>query len=551
MPGKYPTALELARAAEADGNTFEARKQYKEVEKQDPENREAAFYLQCYDAAELSVQEITAAAEPLNESFAAALDALPEGDEGVSLTASMAKRMTGLADRWLRAADYTAEHYASTVPQDKQRMQLLTEKRREACARMLLRTEEALASRPGAEDALHSVRKEALHLLAEHPNALPGTEVRKESARLAKLIRQREPDAAMDIPAVSRLGSKKPFIVAGLLSLSLVLYITSAWVWGQLSNATLSILIVGVFCVLLYLTVRKRDDDNKLHAVACAAIFLGTEAVLFLLRMIASGGSGITFLSRGIANPAEIVIGCALLLYAIKGPFKKNWLSLGMLVFALAFVLIYVTDWQQSTPLFHRQVQEYRNQLTQEETENSVLKVLHLDADGHVVPTLTNDLANAQINDARKSTPPANKPVYLRFSKQGESLLYYMDNETVIPIAKASFPVKLTNVGFTTKDSICFIVDSEKEIYLISWITVTQRSEQATATATAAAADTEEKKEEKQADYLRFIREEEYSAGMQTFFILQLLSTLFFDLACAVGFLNPHARTRKKSAAEN
>ncbi|MBR5345589.1 MAG: tetratricopeptide repeat protein [Clostridia bacterium] len=533
MPGKYPTALELARAAEADGNTYEARKQYKEALQQDPQNREAAFFLQCYDATELSVQDITSASGELADSFAETLAALPEGDETAVLPASMAKRVTDLADRWLRSVDYTAEHYVSSVPQDRQRMQLLTEKRREACVRMLQKTENALASHPGAEDVAHSVRKEELRLLAEHPNALPGAEVRKESARLAKLIRQREPDAAMDIPTVSRLGTKKPMIVGGLLCLSVLLYIASAWLWGQLSNATFSILIIGVFNVLLYLSIRKRDEGNKLHAVSCAAIFLATETLLFLMRMFVAGGSGFTPLSRGIANPAEILIGGALLLYALKGPFKKNWLALGMLVFGLFFVVIYMVGWNQHSTTFHQQTTAYRDSHPVDETLPQ-LPLYHLDSEGNVTQTLTCELLEVKASD--ESEVPSDKPVYLIFSKEGSSSLYYLDeNETPVSLKSAIYPVKTTSTGFTTKDSICFVIDSDGEIWLISWLTGSNSSE--------------EGEEETENKYIGFIKESDYTTGMRTFFILQLVSTFAFDLACAVGFMNPNTRGRKKKSA--
>ena len=36
---------------------------------------------------------------------------------------------------------------------------------------------------------------------------------------------------------------------------------------------------------------------------------------------------------------------------------------------------------------------------------------------------------------------------------------------------------------------------------------------------------------------------------MRTLIILQIVSTFAFDLACAVGFLNPNARTRTKKTA--
>ena len=546
MPGKYPTPLELARAAGAEGNREEARKQYEEALRLDPDNKEAAFFLRCEEATGITLGDVSSTCGEISEAFTAAVPSLPEGEDRAALLSSMTGRITGLADRWLRAVDRTAARYASSSQQDRQRMQLVSEKRRTACVRMLREAEKALDGVPEGEDALHALRKDSLRMLSEHPAALPAADLRKESARLVKLIRQREPDVQLDVPTPSRLGSKKTMIMAGLLTLSVLVFVISLWMRNMLSGAFLAILLLGLFNVLLYLSVRKRDEGNKQRAAMMAGFFVAGEAMMFLLNLFSTGR--VSVFNRGMGNIAEILIGIALLFYALKGPFKKNWLSLGMLVFAVASASVFVIGWNLHMTPFLRHTTEFRSASSEAqwaaplegEDSRSQRALYRLNTEGQATPVLTDDLTHVKVGGEPAEPLPKGKPLYVTYTKKDSStvtdasLFCLNDSQEPVSILRATFPSKDTVSGFFTLDSICFIIDPEGEIQLISWLSGSpETTEQAS----------------QNAQYIGFVKAANYAAGMRTLIILQIVSTFAFDLACAVGFLNPNARTRKKKTA--
>ena len=490
MPYQPPDYLALARAAEAEGNAFEAEKHYKAYLQEHPDSREAAFFLRCYEAMTAGLQDIASSAGEIGEAFEpAAAEAAASGDPGV--LSAMGGRVSDLAGRWLRSVDYYQEHYTSTVAEDRKRMVLLGEKRRGACMQMLRRAEDSLAAIPGAEDTVHSLRKESLRLLSEHPDALPAGDARKESTRLARLIREREPDVEIDVATVSRLGEKKLPIMAVLLGINAVLVFVN---FSFIRRESMTALFLGgataIFDVLLYFSVRRRDEGNKMMSLAFAAIYTVVQAAVLGISLVsyASGGkmNEFSLLARGAFCAVEVLIGGIAILYAFKGPFRSSWPSLLMCAVALGFVIVHFVTWSQGWEQTYRSLTRWENSMTVEERQElyDMGIMYRLSKSGEPEPIPQEESEQAANDTSSKFV----------FNENGRLCLYYR-------VEKAQ--TEATQTDLQTADGNVQIV---------------------------------------------LVEINEINRMNRIYFVLDLLSVLTFDLGCAVGFLYPYARKKKKAA---
>ena len=109
-----------------------------------------------------------------------------------------------------------------------------------------------------------------------------------------------------------------------------------------------------------------------------------------------------------------------------------------------------------------------------------------------------------------------------------------MDDSHYVTLTSASYSARPTSLGFITPDSNCFIIEPEGKVYLLYWLSAIQ---------------TDEDNEEHEKQYIAYRDESVFISGMQTIYLIQFLSTFAIDLACAVGFMNPNTRGRKKKSA--
>ncbi len=488
MPGKYPTPLESARLAEAEGNTFEARPRYEEALRADPNCYEAAYFLACYRLSNISAQDVVSSVPELRDAWDGTLEQLKDAPEQVTVLRAMTGRLTELAARWMRTVDFSEEHYSSTVAKDRQQMQLISERRRTACMDLLRHAEDSLAAVPGAEDILHEERKAALRIMAEHPKALPGMDMRKETRRLSLLVNEREPGAAPEVALPSRLGTLKLPVMGALFGVSALCFILNYAVnWQQTYYAVLQGLMVIVFDVLFFMAVRARDGENKMAALSCASIFAGVEAIMLALRIISGGFGAISPMGRGVANITEVLIGGLLVLYAWKGPFPRSWPAVVMAAVAVGFLVFHAVSWNRSVTVFENGLKTLEAGMTPEEWETP-LTLYRIRAGGETAPLRYDELSGI--------------------------------------------------IGQTDTDGAIVTVDTDGDWALCSIMTA-----QAEGTGEAGHVL------DSQTDiYVQTVKTSEYLPRQRTSFLLSTAHILAFDLACAVGFLSPYAR--KRSAKE-
>ncbi len=485
MAGKYPTHLELARKAEAEGSAFEAKPHYEAALREDPGCREAGFFLTCYEAAAAPAQNVISLAGEVRDAFDAAAAALEGDPERPVMLRAMTLRISELAGIWLRSVDFSEEHFSSTVAKDREDMRLVSDRRRAACMDLMRHTEESLAALPDAGDILHGVRKAVLRLLAEHPRALPAAEMRKETRRLTPLVNAAEPGAAPEVALPSPLSRLKQPVMGVLFGLNALLFLLNFAVnWGQSGYAVTQGAAVIFFDLMFFFAVRKADSENKPHALSCATIFLAVQAGLLVMLNLTRGGSGFSPTARGAACLPEAVIGVLLVLYVWKGPFRKPWLPVLMAVFAVGFLVFNITTWTQSLAAFDSGMHTFRDSVGTEERQTRRGILYRLTPDGEVTP-LTQEMLDA----ITARTEPAG--MLLTYDAQGE--------------------IRLCGIvaGQTAGAETAGLQNAATEV----WVQTTPLN-----------------------DYVDIQRRS---------FLLSTASVFAFDLACAVGFLSPFARKRR------
>ncbi|MBR4459214.1 MAG: hypothetical protein IKS31_09685 [Clostridia bacterium] len=340
--------LAKARAAEADENTFEARKAYQRVAEQNPGNAEAAFFLAAYDAEQSQNSEIAERCDGVAEKLGAAADALRGEGDAAARFAPMARRVSGLADRCIRGADFVREHFRST---DRRDLDIADRRRNSWCAsaiRLLGRAEACAAGIPGAEGDLLRLRRESLDALNTHGSGIPEKERIAEVRRLAAEIRKADPDADTGVPAATRFARFKVpamgilfLISAALLTARLTACQTKLVAYPiSMGQAIFTAAVVLCFDGLFLWAVRSRDSRAAGYgAKMSAGIFLGAQAALLILSVM-SARSMPSPLNRGFAMPVDtLVVGTLLLYYVFRSPLRANWGTLLMTAVAVGFLV--------------------------------------------------------------------------------------------------------------------------------------------------------------------------------------------------------------------
>lgn len=498
--------LSLAREAEAQGNAYDASKHYQQVQQQNPESREAAFFILCYDTMNAGSREVTANCSAVTEAYNAAAEEI-SASQNMDVLEAMSGRVTDLAGRWLRAVDYDQEHYKSTVPEDRKRMQLMSGKRREACVGMLRHVEDTLSGLEGAEDLLLRFRKRMLDELGSHPDALPKAEQRRETLRLARLIREREPEAQVDVPTVSALGARKFWLMGGLLGASaLIVFVDLHFV---LKSSLVALFTGGATMIidaLLFYSVRKRDEDDRNLALSFATIATAVQALMLAITLVlrARDGtlSGISLLNRGVFNLTEVLIGGLAIVYALKGPFRSSWPSFVMIAVAVSFLVINLVNWNQGWMRIHNSVTAWADGISQEERQALEGVQFVVDDNQQVIPA-TEEQVTASV--------------------QGTGSVYLF--------------------GFYDGD-LCLLQNISSDSS--SQIAGTESGQD------ASAGDLNEEGTEtagRSGVLINVVNEDSAHQLQRTNFILSLISVVAFDLGCAAGFVYPYAKSRKKRAA--
>ena len=339
--------LSKARVAEADENTFEARKAYQRVAEQDPQNTEAAFFLSVYDALETPNNEVAEQCGIVEEKLGAAADALRSDPEAAARFAPMAKRSVGLAKRCIRVANFVRDHYLSTNRQD---LQIADRRRDSWCASaigLLERTETCAAAIPGAEEDLLTVRRESLDALSTHGAGIPERERQTRMQRLRAEIRKADPTADTGVPMTSHLARLKLPAMIGLFVLSLAAMIARAYLCKDLmigsAPGVMAVVFAGVLLALFFWAIRARDMRMEGYgARMCAGIYFGVQAAF--LAMSALSGGFPSPLRRGLAMPVDtLVVGLLLIYYVFRSSFKANWGSALMCAIAVGFLAFGLT----------------------------------------------------------------------------------------------------------------------------------------------------------------------------------------------------------------
>lgn len=332
-----------ARAADAEENTYEARKAWQQAAQCDPQDTEADFFLTVYDAFEAQNSELPEHCGEVAEKLGAAADALRDEQDAADRFAPMAKRAVDLASRCIRGANFVREHYISTNRQDLQ----MADRRRDgwcaAAIHLLLRAESCAAAIPGAENELLCVRREALEALTDHGAGFPEKERRTEIQRLSAAIRSSDPAVDVGASFVTRLAPLKLPAMIALFVLSLGVTAARVVLCGGLKintpatvgNLAASLVLLGLF----FWAVRARDKQTPGYsAKMCAGIFLGLQAALLLMAVMA--GRMPSPLSRGLSMPVDtLIVGSILLFYAFRSPLQYNWGSAVMGILAVGFLV--------------------------------------------------------------------------------------------------------------------------------------------------------------------------------------------------------------------
>ena len=380
-------ALADARAAEAEENAFGARPHYQEALRLDPENREAAFFLQIYDAAELDRSGFDDACRSAADNLTAAAQELAGSGDAAARFAPMGRRVLQLADKYTRALDYQEEHFASTVRQDVQANLQRNDRIRQSCYRLLHTLETAAAGVPGAEQTLTEARKAQADMLEAYGDALDAKEFRPEAARLRALLGSAETGARTPATLLRRLDRRKFVIAAVLLGLSLLAFliynitatnlqirllrelqvrraaaavlgspvslfrdrITGTQTFAQLPNGVavgqllLLMLIYGGMYALVFLSLRYTSRQNSHRGMILGGIYFGVNILTLMLNTPAcvSGSATLDYATPGLGGLLALIVGAGAILWARRGAPPANlfgWVMLahtGLVIYYL------------------------------------------------------------------------------------------------------------------------------------------------------------------------------------------------------------------------